>query len=83
MINYNKLMSHKPTSFGTMVNSIGQTIEFYEHPLKGDEAEVIAVCHELQLAAYSSFFEIDDMIAEHGEYEPTFEGGQLLIGGMA
>lgn len=82
MINYTKLMSHKPTSFGTMVNSIGQTIEFYEHPLRGDEAEVIAVCHDLQLAEYSSFFEIDDMIAEHGEYEPTFEDGKLLIGGM-
>lgn len=82
MLNYTKLMSHNPTSFGTHVNVLGQTIEFYEHPLKGDEAEVICACHDLQLAAYSSFFEIDDMIQDHREYEPSFQNGKFYIGDM-
>ena len=63
-----------------MVNSFGQTIEFFEHPLKGDEAEVLCVCHELELADYSGFFDTEDMEAEHGEYEPSFDNGILVIG---
>lgn len=82
MINYSKLMGHNPTSFGTMVNALGQTIEFYEHPLKGDESPVLCVCHELQLAAYSTFYETDDMTAEHGEYAPSFQDGKFYIGDM-
>ena len=73
-------MNLKPTSFGTFTNSKGQVIEFFEHPTKGDSVQVICVCHELKLAAYSDFFETDDMIAEHGEYEPSFEDGKLFIG---
>lgn len=80
MINYEKLMSHNPTSYGKITNSDGQEIEFYEHPLKGDEAEVICVCHALKLAQYSGFFETDDMKADHKEYEPSFLNGQLFIG---
>jgi hypothetical protein len=56
MINYEKLMSYKPTSYGTHINVDGQEIEFYEHPIRGDEAEVIVVCHALKLAEYSGFF---------------------------
>jgi hypothetical protein len=82
MINYGKLMAHNPTSFGTIVNSLGQIIEFYEHPIKGDGAEVLCVCHELQLADYSTFFETDDMTADHKEYEPSFQDGKLYIGDM-
>lgn len=81
-MNYEKLMAHNPTSYGKMTNSLGQEIEFYEHPLKGDETFVLCVCHALKLADYSTFFETDDMTAEHREYEPTFENGVLLIGGM-
>lgn len=79
-MNYQKLMLHNPTSFGTWVNTDGQTIEFYEHPLKGDEAQVICVCHELQLAENSTFFETEDMMGEHREYEPSFFEGKLYIG---
>lgn len=80
-MNYEKLMGHHPTSYGTMTNSKGQEIEFYEHPTRGDEAPVLCVCHDLKLAGVSTFFETDDMEAEHGEYEPTFEDGLLFIGG--
>ena len=32
MINYKKLMTHNPTVYDTLVNQLGQTIEFIEHP---------------------------------------------------
>lgn len=74
-------MSKDPFKFGSMLNSKGQTIEFYEHPILGDEAEVICVCHELKTASNSTFYDTADMEAEHGEYEPWFdENGKLNIG---
>lgn len=79
-MNYEKLMSRNPTIYGQMINSIGQTIHFVEHPILGDEAEVICVWHEGKLADYSTFFELDDMIADHKEYEPKFIDGELVIG---
>ena len=79
MLNYTKLIANTPTKYGEMVNSIGQKIEFVEHPTKGDEHPVIAVCHELQLAAATDFFELDDMTADHKEYEPSFQDGKLFI----
>jgi hypothetical protein len=81
-MNYEKLMKHNPTSLGIIVNSIGQEIEFFEHPLKGDEFPVIIVCHELKLADYTDFMETDDMIASHKEYEPSFVEKKLFIGGF-
>ena len=80
MINYDKLMSHNPTVYDEMTNSKGQMIVFVEHPLRGDETFVIAVCHELKLADYTPFFDLDDMMADHGEYEPVFMDGKLEIG---
>ena len=80
MLNYKKLMAHNPFSYGTLNNKLGQTIEFYEDPLSGDMAEVICVCHGLELAAYSTFFETDDMKAKHGEYQPSFQDGKLYLG---
>jgi UDP:flavonoid glycosyltransferase YjiC (YdhE family) len=80
-MNYEKLMSHKPTVYGEMTNSQGQKIVFVEHPTRGDEYPVIAVCHELKQAGTTDFFELDDMTASHGEYEPWFnEEGELEIG---
>jgi hypothetical protein len=72
-MNYEKLMSYNPSEYGCMVNSLGQEIIFVEHPIKGDEYPVIAVCHELKCAGATDFFELDDMMAEHKEYEPWFD----------
>lgn len=80
MLNYQKLIDNNPTIYETYTNSLGQIIDFVEHPFKGDEAEVICVCHELKLASYSGFFECDDMTTSHKEYEPSFKGGKLFIG---
>lgn len=79
-MNYEKLMAHNPTVYGEVTNSIGQLITFMEDPLRGDESPVICVCHELKLAAYSNFFELDDMVAEDREYEPIFIDGKLVHG---
>jgi hypothetical protein len=78
--NYAKLMEHNPTSYGKITNSLGQEIEFFEHPTQGDMSFVICACHELEKAADSTFFETDDMEEEHGEYEPSFQDGKLHIG---
>lgn len=80
MLNYTKLMSQNPTKYGSMMNDLGQLIDFYEHPVLGDEAQVIAVNDELQLASYTGFYDLDDMTAEHGEYQPSFVNGELVIG---
>jgi len=80
MLNYEKIMSQNPHKYCEMTNSKGQIITFYEHPIKGDEAEVLVACHELKLMAYSGFFETDDMEADHKEYEPSFQNGKLFIG---
>jgi hypothetical protein len=42
---------------------------------------VIIVSHDLKLADYSDFMDIDDMTAEHREYEPAFINGKACIGG--
>ena len=80
MLNYQKLMDNDPTEYDRMINSLGQEIVFYEHPLRGDEFPVIIVCHELKLADYTDFMETDDMMASHKEYEPSFVDGKLHIG---
>jgi hypothetical protein len=73
-------MSKKPTKYSEMTNRLGQVIEFYEHPIRGDEAEIICVNHNLKLASYSTFYDIEDMIAEHREYEPSFINCKFYIG---
>jgi hypothetical protein len=78
--NYKKLMSHNPTEYGRMTNKLGQNIVFLEHPIKGDESFVICACPELELAADSDFFELDDMLQEHGEYAPAFVNGEFQHG---
>jgi hypothetical protein len=80
MLNYHKLMAHNPTEYDRMTNSLGQEIIFVEHPLRGDEYPVICVCKELELASASTFYELDDMMSDHGDYEPNFVDGKFFIG---
>lgn len=80
MLNYEKLMAHNSTVYDKLTNQLGQEIEMVEHPTRGDEECVICVCHALKLAAYSSFYECDDMKQDHKEYEPSFQDGKLWIG---
>lgn len=78
--NYAKLMAKEPTVFETWTNKQGQKIDLVEHPIFGDVSYVICVCHELQLAEDSTFFDTSDMTSEHREYEPSFQDGVLYIG---
>lgn len=82
-MNYTKFIDRNPTEYGSMTNTKGQQITFYEHPVYGEDAPVVCVCHELELAESSTFYETDDMNAEHGEYEPWFDSeGMLCIGDL-
>ncbi len=80
MRKYNKLMKENPSEYDNFTNSKGQKISFVEHPFRGDEYPIICVCHELKLACCSDFFETDDMLEDHKEYEPSFEDGKFYIG---
>ena len=77
-LSYKKLMSHSPTVYSSVVNRLGQKIEFVEHPLRGDEYFVIAVSHEHKLAMSTDFFETDDMEDIESGYTPIVENGQLV-----
>ena len=79
-MNYSKLMNLNPTKYGEIMNNKGQLIEFYEHPIYGQDAPVIAVCHALQIASKTDFFELDDMISKHGEYTPVFIDDSIHYG---
>lgn len=80
MLNYTKLMALQPTVYETFTNSIGQVIKLVEHPIKGDSVPVIVVCEELQLAAYSDFYETGDIDEIGGDYEVGFLDRELFHG---
>ena len=76
-------MALNPFEYDRFVNSKGQEIVFYEHPTRGDEEQVLCVCHDLKIAAYSGFYETEDMLEDHGEYEPWFDDeGRYNIGDL-
>ena len=79
-MNYETLMKTNPTVLAEMTNSLGQKIQFVEHPFFGDEVPIICVNHELKAVASTTFYEIDDLIADHKEYEPKFINNELIIG---
>jgi hypothetical protein len=79
-MNYSKLMSLNPFKYGEIINNQKQLIEFYEHPIFGGDGTVIAVCHELSIAKSTTFYELDDMVASHGEYTPLFIDGKIVYG---
>lgn len=77
-LNYQKLMALNPTIYSTITNVIGQTMDFVEHPLKGDEYPVIIVYHAEKLAVCSEFYDTDDMEAQ-GDYEPVYMYGEMNL----
>ena len=75
---YKNLMNHNPTVYSSVVNRLGQTIEFVEHPIKGDEYPVIAVCHKHKAAMCTDFFDTDDMEDTASGYTPIVSNGLLV-----
>ena len=68
-LNFTKLMALNPTVYKETINSLGQKVLFVEHPILGDETEVICVFPDLKLAYYSDFFELGEIDELGGEYE--------------
>lgn len=80
MLNYSKIISLNPFEYESFTNSKGQKVVLCEHPVLGDEAEVLVMFPEYQKAFYSGFHDAGDMTADHNEYEPSLVDGRLYIG---
>jgi hypothetical protein len=89
MIDLNKLTEMNPYRLGGMTNAIGQKVEFFEHPIFGEDASIIAV-FDNEIAFSTGFHDLDDMIPREVEirgeiirvddYEPFMVEGQLKFG---
>lgn len=75
-INFHELLKKNPTEIGFIINKLGQGVIFYEHPSAGDLSPIIAAFPNYQLAYLTDFFDLDDMIADHGEYQPVVYNGK-------
>jgi hypothetical protein len=63
-----KFLSLKPTKLSHMINQKKQLVFFYEHPELGEDAPIYG---EINGEVFNTeFFDLDDMMAEHGEYAP-------------
>jgi len=67
----------KPFPF-TTTNKLGQYIEFFEHPQLGDSACVYGRINGVYFN--TTFFDLDDMIADDGEYKPHLIDDRVLCG---
>ena len=77
-MNFDWLINMDATILGSMENDMGQLIEFVEHPLMGEDAPVICMCRELEVAEPSDFFETYDM-QKIEDYMPFFIDGKLKL----
>jgi len=73
---YDDLFSNKPTKLGEVINSIGQEIIFYEHPIFREDYPILCVCHELKLISSTNYYDIDDILLT---YDPVFINGDLVL----
>ena len=75
-LKYDKLMALNPTKYGTKVNQLGQIVDFYEHPLQGDEYPVIAVIEAEKVAYCTDFYDLEDFY-DDSEYMPVYMHGTM------
>ena len=71
---YGILMAQNPTLLHTMVNQLGQEIEYYEHPTYGDTYPVIAVLHSAEQAKLTDFYDTEDFF-EDSDYNYVYLNG--------
>jgi len=62
----------------TTTNKLGQYIEFFEHPQLGDSTCVYGRINGVYFN--TTFFDLDDMLAEDGEYKPHLVDGGVFCG---
>jgi hypothetical protein len=75
-LNYQVLMALSPTKYETKVNQLGQIVDFYEHPLHGDEYPVIAVIETEKAAYCTDFYDCEDFY-DNSEYMPVYMHGTM------
>jgi hypothetical protein len=80
MLNYEKLIALNPSVHKTFINSLGQWVDLVEHPIYGDEAEVIAIFSQSKKAFYSGFYELGEIDRVGGEYEVLLVDGEIVHG---
>lgn len=76
-------LGEKPHEYERLINSLGQEIVFYEHPTFGDMDSIFVYFPKEDRLFDSNFFELDDMLADHKEYEPVIVDGVGLFKGNA
>lgn len=78
IVDYKELMSHNPTKLrcSGIINSHGQTVDFYEDPLIGEDGSVIGVINEV--AFKTGFFDTGDLF-EKSDYLPVLISGSSVI----
>ena len=77
-LNYTKLMNANPEVYSEVVNQANQTITFMEHPYKGDEYPVIAVCHALKVAFCTDFWDTEDFTSG-SDYNPIVREDGTMV----
>lgn len=74
-LDYRKLMDANPTSYGKTIDCNGQPIEYFEHPLYGEDYPIIVVHHLSLTAVATDFFDLESMV---GDYKPVYQSGTFL-----
>ena len=72
------VVEHNAYVLGSHINDAGQEMLFMEHPIHGDEADIIVQFPKLGLAFGSGFFDLEDMTSHGGDYEQYVIDGKLL-----
>ena len=79
-LNFARLTAVNPTIYKESINSLGQRIQFVEHPIQGDEYPIICIFPDLQFAYASDFFELGEIDEIGGEYETVIIANEFLHG---
>lgn len=72
-IEYVSLMSHNPTKLYGRGD-----IDYYEHPIDGDIAPIIAVHHGARLAVSTGFYDTHDFQQSNSGYAFCLHNGELM-----
>jgi len=89
---YKFLKDNNATCYGKHRNDLGQVVEFYEHPIHGEDSDVLALFPNYGVAFSTGFFDTEDMTAtyhsigmfldskdEDMDYVPRFLNGELVF----
>lgn len=69
---YRFTLANRAHILGAMRNQLNQVVVFVEDPIEGEDETIICTFPELRVAFRSDFYELDDMMARHGEYAPCY-----------